>query len=238
MFEICSKLNYKKLIDSYAKEDRPSALPINVMFMVVVYAYINGIYSSRKIEYACKTHICFLWLLQQCEAPSKSTINRFRYGHAEELQELFSQFILELKEREEISCENIFIDGTKIEANANRYSFVWGKAVAKNKAKLENKAESYLAELRDVYSHNFLSIVEALEYLTVQIDKAEIEFVHGRGKRKTQLQRDYEQCAEILAKSSQYAEYQEILGDRNSFSKTDHDATFMRMKDDHISRQL
>ena len=155
VFEICSKLNYKKLIDSYAKEGRPSALPINVMFMVVVYAYINGIYSSRKIEYACKTHICFLWLLQQYEAPSKSTINRFRYGHAEELQELFSQFILELKEREEISCENIFIDGTKIEANANRYSFVWGKAVAKNKAKLENKAESYLAELREEYSHNF-----------------------------------------------------------------------------------
>ena len=107
-----------------------------------------------------------------------------------------------MKEREEISCENIFIDGTKIEANANRYSFVWGKAVAKNKAKLENKAESYLAELREEYSHN------------------------------------YEQCEEILAKSSQYAEYQEILGDRNSFSKTDHDATFMRMKDDHISRQL
>ena len=154
VFEICSKLNYKKLIDSYAKEGRPSALPINVMFMVVVYAYINGIYSSRKIEYACKTHICFLWLLQQCEAPSKSTINRFRYRHAEELQELFSQFILELKEREEISCENIFIDGTKIEANANRYSFVWGTAVAKNKAKLENKAESYLAELREEYSHN------------------------------------------------------------------------------------
>ena len=74
VFEICSKLNYKKLIDSYAKEGRPSALPINVMFMVVVYAYINGIYSSRKIEYACKTHICFLWLLQQYEAPSKSTI--------------------------------------------------------------------------------------------------------------------------------------------------------------------
>ena len=67
---------------------------------------------------------------------------------------MFSQFILELKEREEISCENIFIDGTKIEANANRYSFVWGKAVAKNKAKLENKAESYLAELREEYSHN------------------------------------------------------------------------------------
>ena len=234
VFEICSKLNYKKLIDSYAKEGRPSALPINVMFMVVVYAYINGIYSSRKIEYACKTHICFLWLLQQYEAPSKSTINRFRYEHAEAFQDLFNQFISELKEREEISCENIFIDGTKIEANANRYSFVWGKAVAKNKAKLENKAESYLAELREEYSHNFLSIVEALEYLSIQIDKAEIEFVHGRGKRKTQLQRDYEQCEEILAKSSQYAEYQEILGDRNSFSKTDHDATFMRMKDDHM----
>ena len=234
VFEICSKLNYKKLIDSYAKEGRPSALPLDVMFMVVVYAYINGIYSSRKIEYACKTHICFLWLLQQYEAPSKSTINRFRYGHAEELQDLFNQFITELKEREEISCENIFIDGTKIEANANRYSFVWGKAVAKNKAKLENKAESYLAELRKVYSHNFSSVVEALEFLSNQIDEAEIEFVHGRGKRKTQLQRDYEKCEEILAKSSQYAEYQEILGDRNSFSKTDNDATFMRMKDDHM----
>ena len=234
VYEICSKLNYKKLIDSYAKKGRPPALPLNIMFMLVVYAYINGIYSSRKIEYACKTHICFLYLLQQYEAPSKSTINRFRYEHAEEFQDLFNQFISELKEREEISCENIFIDGTKIEANANRYSFVWGKAVAKNKTKLENKAESYLTELREEYSQSFSSIVEALEYLSARIDKAEIKFVHGRGKHKTQLQRDYEKCEEILAKSSQYAEYQEILGDRNSFSKTDHDATFMRMKDDHM----
>lgn len=234
VFEICSKLNYKKLMDSYAKEGRPPALPLDVMFMVVVYAYINGIYSSREIAYACKTHICFLWLLQQHEAPSKSTINRFRYGHTEEFQDLFNQFISELIEREEISCENIFIDGTKIEANANRYSFVWGKAVAKNKAKLESKAEKYLAELSETYSHSFSCIVEAMEYLSEQIDKNEIKFVHGAGRRKTQFQRDFEKCEEILAKSSQYAEYQEILGGRNSFSKTDHDATFMRMKDDHM----
>ena len=234
VFEICSKLNYKKLIDSYAKEGRPPALPLNIMFMVIVYAYIKGIYSSRGIEDACKTHICFLWLLQQYKAPSKSTINRFRYGHAEAFQDLFNQFISELIKREEISCENIFVDGTKIEANANRYSFVWGKAVAKNKIKLENKAESYLSELSKAYSQSFSSVIEAFEYLSAQIGKAEIEFVHGRGKRKTQLQRDYEKCEEILAKSSQYAEYQEILGDRNSFSKTDHDATFMRMKDDHM----
>ena len=147
VYEICSKLSYKKLTDSYAKEGRPPALPLNIMFMVVVYAYISGIYSSRKIQYACQTHICFLWLLEQHEAPSKSTINRFRYGHAKEFQDLFNQFIAELKRRGEISCENIFIDGTKIEANANRYSFVWGKAVAKNKLKLESKAESSLKEL-------------------------------------------------------------------------------------------
>lgn len=234
VYKICSKLNYKKLMDSYAKEGRPPALPLNIMFMVIVYAYISGIYSSRKIQYACQTHICFLWLLEQHEAPSKSTINRFRYGHAEEFQDLFNQFITELKRREEISCENIFIDGTKIEANANRYSFVWGKAVAKNKVKLESKAESSLKELNERYSQGFLSITDAFEYLSEQTEKAEIQFVHGRGKRKTQLQRDYEQCEEILVKSSQYAEYQEILGERNSFSKTDQDATFMRMKDDHM----
>lgn len=82
----------------------------------------------------------------------------------------------------------------------------------------EYKAKSYLAELSKEYQNNFSDVVEAFEYLSAQIGKAKIEFVHGKGKRKTQLQRDYEKCEEILAKSSQYAEYEEILGDRNSFS--------------------
>lgn len=234
VYDICSKIDYSAIIKKYSEEGRPPAIPLNILFMIVVYGYVCGYYSSRKIQYACKTHICFRWLLQQCKVPSKSTINRFRYGHEIEFQELFNQFVLELKKREEISCENIFIDGTKIEAYANRYSFVWGKSVAKNKEKLEEKAVNTLTEFNQRYNKEFMSIADAQEYFAAEISAEKIEFVHGRGKRKTQLQRDYEVCEEIINKASQYAEYQEILGDRNSFSKTDHDATFMRMKDDHM----
>lgn len=100
--------------------------------------YMNNIFSSRKIEQACRRDINFIWLLQGRKAPDHNTIARFRTERlAEIIDDLFSQLIRKLGELGEIQYENVFIDGTKIEANANKYTFVWKKATNKRECPLE-----------------------------------------------------------------------------------------------------
>ena len=116
--------------------------------MVLVYANLNNIHSSREIEKACKRDINFMLLLQGEKAPSYSTISRFRTGRLKKCCEnLFYQFVMKLGELGEIEYKNIFIDGTKIEANANKYTFVWKRETAKFEAKLQNKIKSTFKEL-------------------------------------------------------------------------------------------
>ena len=118
------------------------------LFRIVAYGYMEGIYSSRKLEKACKRDINFRWLLQGQKEPSHNTIARFRSKKLEEcVEDLFSQFIIELEKRNEIEFENLFVDGTKIEANANRYSFVWKKATDKFEEKLQNKTHEILLNI-------------------------------------------------------------------------------------------
>ena len=138
--EICESLDYTKLYATYQRRcPKNKADPVS-LFKVLVYGYMTGNYSSRDIEEACKTNINFMWLLNESEAPSRCTIDRFRRGRLREAAEdLFSQLVLKLKDMGEIECKNLFVDGTKIEANANRYSFVWRKTTEKNSAKLEDK---------------------------------------------------------------------------------------------------
>ena len=126
--EICEGLDYTKLWETYVRAWR-KVNPIT-MFEILVFAYMRGKYSSREIEEACKTDIRFMWLLNGEPAPSDSTITRFMRGHlAEVIEDLHYQFIEMLYEMEEIKFKNLFVDGTKIEAYANKYTFVWKKAV-------------------------------------------------------------------------------------------------------------
>ena len=134
----------------------------------------------------------------------------------------------------EIECKNLFVDGTKIEANANRYSFVWRKTTEKNNAKLEVKTNNLLSNLNERYTRNFTDVNEAFEFLLNQKEKCNVEFVNGKGKRKTQLQRDFEAVEDCKEKLEKYIEYNSLFKGRNSFSKTDTDATFMHMKEDHM----
>ena len=233
--EICESLDYTKLYNAYKRNtSKRKADPVS-LFKVVVYGYMTGHYSSRAIEEACKTNINFMWLLNEAEAPDHNTISRFRNNKAKEvIGDLFSQLIIKLKDMGEIECKNLFVDGTKIEANANRYSFVWRKTVTKNSEKLEIKIKALLEDLNERYIRNFSDVYEAFEFLLRQKEKYNVEFVKGRGKRKTQLQRDFENVKDVLEKSEKYNEYNSLFKGRNSFSKTDTDATFMHMKEDHM----
>jgi len=124
-------LDYRKLYKAYSSVRRKPAVEPKIMFKIISYAYSQNIYSSRKIEKACKRDINFRWLLQGCKAPDHATISRFRkdYISNEVIEDLFYQQVNYLAKQNEILFENVFIDGTKIEANANRYTFVWKKAM-------------------------------------------------------------------------------------------------------------
>jgi len=131
----------------------------------------------------------------------------------------------------EIKFEHLFVDGTKIEANANKYSFVWKKSTTK----YETRPYGKLAKLMPELSSKYGIIAETPEDLLSALkDRITTPFVYGRGKRKSELQRDIELLQELLSRKDKYAKYQETFKGRNSFSKTDPDATFMHMKDDHM----
>ena len=127
MAELLGDLDYRKLRRTYKRRWR--SISPEIMFSVIVFANMKGIYSSRGIEEACKTDIRFMWLLQYHKAPDHTTISRFLENNMSGCAEdLFCQLVEKLAEMGEIDFEELFVDGTKIEANANRYTFVWAKA--------------------------------------------------------------------------------------------------------------
>ncbi len=121
MAEMLDGLDYRKLRRTYRRRWR--SISPEVMFSVVVYAYMQGIYSSRGIEEVCRTDIQFMWLLQYHKAPDHTTISRFLENNMSGCAEdLFYQLIEKLAEIGEIDFKELFVGGTKIEANANRYT--------------------------------------------------------------------------------------------------------------------
>ncbi|OOM16710.1 IS1182 family transposase [Clostridium saccharobutylicum] len=237
-------LDYRKLYKAYSSVGRKPAVEPKIMFKIISYAYSQNIYSSRKIEKACKRDINFRWLLQGYKAPDHATINRFRkdYLSNEVVEDLFYQQVNYLATQKEILFENAFIDGTKIEANANRYTFVWKKAIFKNEAKMFQKILALfetinIEELKDFTVQNETlmdDIDKVLQWLLFEKDKRNIEFVHGIGKRKTKIQKWTEQLTEYKERQEKYNFSKNLFSKRNSYSKTDPDATFMHMKDDHM----
>ena len=244
LFEVTEGLDYTNLYKTYSTLGRNPAVDPVTLFRLLIYGEMNKIYSSRELEKACKRDINFIWLLQGQKEPSHNTIARFRSKKLEGcVEDLFSQFIIELEKRNEIEFEILFVDGTKIEANANRYSFVWKKATDKFEEKLQNKTHKILLNISSELDLN-LSIPDekiSVEYALaikdklIEIKEKEgLDFVYGKGKRKSKLQKYTEVINDFIEKQSKYDEYNKIFNGRNSFSKTDHDATFMHMKEDHM----
>ena len=235
LVEICEKLDYSKLEKEYVRSWRK--LNPATMFIILVYAYMRRLYSSRQIEEACKTDIRFMWILGMEPAPDHSTIARFQNEKlVPVMEDLFYQLVNQLIDMNEVSYTNVFVDGTKIEANANKYSFVWSKAVEKNLKKLEAKMDILAQRTAVRYClKEEISFEELLEALMQLASLQNISFVYRKGKRKTQLQRDIDLLMSMGDKRHRYLESLEIAGKRKSYSKTDTDATFMRMKEDYMN---
>lgn len=285
--KVLEELNFNLLIARYSNKGRKGYNPI-MMYALIVYANMRGIRSVDKIVKLCERDICFMWLAKG-QRPKRDAFYDFMNNKALNyiMENLHYQFIEILKKEGHVSLQSLYIDGTKIEANANRYTFVWRGSINYHLSNLlssieeiyerynkllilngyDNKYNLYEEEMfviegiekvREVIKKNKerklnkkkkisnnkiikianicpLKLLQLQKNLTKIVKGENIVFVAGRGQKKTKLQRIYEEVEKSAKKLMKYKKYFEIMGDdRNSYSKTDVEATFMRMKEDHM----
>jgi transposase len=236
--QVVNNLNLEPILAKYDGGGCPAYHP-RMLLKVLVYGYLTNRYSSRKIEEALQQNIHFMWL-SGMSYPDHNTINRFRSERLKGvLKEVFSQVVLLLLDHGHITLKEAYLDGTKIEANANRYTFVWGKAIKHNREKIKSQLKELWAyaeqvtkeELEHNEPDNFEKIdAEKVSHTIEQIDKA-LEGKKIDKKVRQKLNYARKRWPEALEK---YDRQEAQIGQRNSMSKTDPDATFMRMKEDHM----
>ena len=210
LYKVMEGLDFTELKSTYSTIGRNSAVLPETMFTILVYGYMEGIYSSRALEKACKRDINFKWLLQGQQPPGHNSIARFRSKRLKGcIENLFNQFIKKLGELKEIEFDNIFIDGTKIEASANRYTFVWKKSIAKNEANLQDKIKEIFLKINQnlhlcfIIDNSIISVDDATllkNILYSIVDNNKLEFVHGKGRRKSKLQKYIEELDKFIEK--------------------------------------
>lgn len=251
VYTFCEVMDHIDLNKYLVVEENKTGRPQydrTTLLKVVLFAFMENGYSSlREIEKLCKVDIRFMWLRQDLPSLTFMTIDNFINNDLKKsVEEIFLEINAYVFERENVDLEHVYIDGTKITANANKYSWVWKKSCLKNRQKTFEKITVLIEEMNQtILAHGvkFGTREEyAIEYLeqmlTQYVSLTEIDpetIIRGRGHRKTTEQRLYDKLCEYIAKLKKYSEHIKICGeDRNSYSKTDHDATFMRMKRDHM----
>lgn len=239
LIEVTERMDFTELNRAYTHRPAGGEATPRQMFELVMLGFMNGMCTTRALEAACRCDIRFMWLLNGKRVPDHCRFARFIHERlrGDVAEHLFYQLVEYLYACKEIAGEHLFVDGTKMEANANRYSFVWGKSVGRREEKLQAKLEALLAQMAAIYPFETAGAKEAAEVLAAleALKKQRGErAVHGKGKRKSALERHTEALGTMLAKREEYLRHREILGNRPSYSKTDQDATFMRMKEDHM----
>lgn len=235
---VVEKLEIPDIISQY-KGGGTSSYPPKMLIKILFYGYLNNTYSCRKIAKAVKENIYFMWLSGGLQ-PDFRTINDFRGQKLKDnIEKLFSQLVEMMVDLDLISLEKQFIDGTKIEANAHKYSFVWRKTVEKNKVRLQEKINTVLSEIGQAIQSDLMH-TENQENINLDSQKLEEKIQQINKNTKTEFLSKKQKKAveklkkEQLPKLQEYEKHLENLGERNSYSKIDTDATFMRMKEDHM----
>ncbi|CAA9497021.1 MAG: Transposase, IS4 family [uncultured Segetibacter sp.] len=237
--KVLDQIDIVPLIAKY-KVGGTSSFHPRMLLKVLVFAYINNIYSSRKIEEALQQNIHFMWL-SAMSTPDHNTINRFRSERLKDvLRQIFTQVVELLAQEGLLSIKELYTDGTKIEANANRYTFVWGNAIKTNKEKIKKQLDELWQYAQKVAAR------EMDDTDPSGFDKIDAEKVEQAIEKINEALKDKPVSKEVKQKLSyakknwpanlrKYEEQEKIMGEeRNSYSKTDTDATFMRMKEDHM----
>lgn len=246
--EVIEEMGVDPFLEKYKGGGAGSYHP-KMMLKVLVYGYSQKVWASRQLAKAVRENIHFMWLAGG-NTPDFRTLNRFRAEMKEIINEVFQQLMEYLLGKGLIKLENYFLDGTKIEANANKYSFVWKKSTEKNRDKLRQKVKGFLEEIdraneledklygdEDLaeMGENVVDDPEAFETLVNNLNKA----LSKKGKKdksvKTTRKLVRTLTKDCLPRAMKYKIHLNTIGqNRNSMSKTDPDATFMRMKEDHM----
>ena len=229
---------FKKL---YHERGRSPYHP-KMMLMVILYSYMNNVYSCRKIEKLLYRDIYYIWL-SGYQKPDFATINRFRNRVKNEIGHIFTLLVLILVEKGFVTLEVEYLDGTKIESKANKYTFVWRKSVERNREKLLEKIRVLLQQINEQMAQDKAADVDTLELTPQTLYEISKEFKEALGsapeaktkeekaaqRGKNKMFKELERHGEKLA---EYNSRLEQMEGPNSISKTDPSATFMRMKED------
>ena len=229
---------FKKL---YHERGRSPYHP-KMMLMVILYSYMNNVYSCRKIEKLLYRDIYYIWL-SGYQKPDFATINRFRNRVKNEIGHIFTLLVLILVKKGFVTLEVEYLDGTKIESKANKYTFVWRKSVERNREKLLEKIRVLLQQINEQMAQDKAADVDTLELPPQTLCEISKEFKEALGsapeaktkeekaaqRGKNKMFKELERHGEKLA---EYNSRLEQMEGRNSISKTDPSATFMRMKED------
>ena len=241
---VVDSLDLERFRKLYRERGRSPYHP-RMMLKVIIYAYMNNIYSCRRIEQALRRDIHFIWLAGY-EKPDFITINRFRLRVKDEIDNVFTQLVLILAERGFVSLDVEYIDGTKIESKANKYTFVWKKTVVKNRARLIEKIRVLLSQIDDAVAQENAMQDETVEFTPAQLTEICEELQRSLSespapetmeekKARRRRKKDIRELGQMGEKLNEYDSRLQQMGDRNSMSKTDPDATFMRMKEDAMN---
>lgn len=247
VIEITEGINIAKYVD-FTNRNSYGYDGIMMFKLVILAKALFGYVSTRKLAELCKTDIRFMFISQN-QTPSHQAFQRFINDNLKMgIEDVFYEINKYIESKMEINTDVLCIDGTKYEANANKNTFIWRKNTVRNRMKRWQKSCNTIDRINKYMKENDISVYYSLlkepsiDYLLNISDKIEscmndnhIEFVHGKGKRKTEIQRLYEELKENAVKLWEYSLHLDMLGDRNSCSKTDPDATFMHMKYDYYN---
>lgn len=234
---VVNSLDISDIIKLYKGGGRSAYHP-RMMIKVLFYSYLSNVYSCRKIAKALNENIHFMYISGN-STPDFRTINDFRGKILKNhIQKLFAEVVKMLVEMGYVSLDVQYIDGTKIEAKSNRYTFVWKGSVEKYKEKLEVKINTILSAIensinsdnQDINKEELPKTINS-EELREKLSELNKKLTEPTKKQAKELQKLQD---EHLPKLEKYEKDLRVLGKRNSYSKTDEDATFMRLKDDHM----
>lgn len=234
---VVNSLDISDIIKKY-KGGGTSAYHPRMMIKVLFYSYLSNIYSCRKIDKALRENIHFMFISGN-STPDFRTINDFRGKILKDsIKNLFAEVVKMLVEMGYVSLDVQYIDGTKIEAKSNKYTFVWRGSVEKHKEKLEAKINSVLSDIDKsiLLDNQEVNKEELPKKINSEELKEKLSAINKRLKEPSKkIAKELQKLQdEHLPRLERYEKELEILGNRNSYSKTDQDATFMRMKDDHM----
>lgn len=231
---VLDRLDISDILSTY-RGGGNSAFNPKMMLKVLVFAYLSNVYSSRRIEELLRRDIYFMWLAGM-KRPDFRTINYYRGKRLKEgFDTVFTQVVRLLHEEGFVSLKVQYIDGTKIESVANKYTFVWRGSVEKYDARLKAKTEALLRQIEQNHAienqENPVPEELTAEEVTKRVERIKEKVdADNLGKEERKALKQIE--TDSVPRMNRYREQLETMGTRNSYSKTDPDATFMRMKED------